>query len=92
MVDREERCENCRFWKRLERGELYPFDQQFIVKYEDDDREEVHSGECRRNPPVLDGVELNRLNLGRMKKAKICNDDAIHYHKMACRLIRTSLA
>lgn len=77
----EEKCENCRFWQRINASNLYPGDQQLVMNDEEDDKCDI--GECRRFPPRIDGVRRDRLAEDTKKKTGYANDTNEHYHQVS---------
>lgn len=68
------KCSECRFWRRLDKGNLYP-DEKDLITDEDD---VPLAGECRRFPPTRDTVLFGELSHRRMKATGYTTSDHVN--------------
>ena len=71
MAERIERCETCRFWKRLSTGDLYRREEDLIVEEKDGSDPPILQcwiGYCKRHPPIISGSLENDLNMQRLRE------------------------
>lgn len=79
-MEPKKNCESCRFWTRLHAAYCSDYEMPLVSG---DEVGTPDIGDCRRFPPVMDGVELSRLSTERIRQTGEGDDDAIHHHRQA---------
>lgn len=80
MTKDADTCESCRFWRRVDTGNLYDYEKDFLLSDEVDDLATV--GHCQRFPPVFDAARNAELKADRMNASGYGNSDAVTFHRL----------
>ena len=72
---RAQQCDGCRFWQRLDAGNLYAYEEDIVLPEGGGDPE---LGHCRRYPPQFDGVQNAAYNARRQQQSGYGNSDALN--------------